>query len=243
MQKIISTKERFVLVLILLFSIVFAVSTLLNLGLSYHISRLLIIAMFFVLYLFSDKTENFFLGLFLLAMAISETAYCIHFFYKHTLLFYIGSIANTIAYVCLFNHVIIDVKLSILFKKYVPHVIGALVVGIFGFVILNDMLGYHENTFKDFLYLMDLSYNLFIVLVFVFSFLNYIYKGNKKALILFIACLCIVVSEFLWIFSLFSSNRTIFNISIMLIKLIGFYCVYNYLMIKPANPNLNDINI
>jgi hypothetical protein len=242
MEKITCTKERLVLALILLFSVVFAISTLLNLGMSYHISRLLIITMFFVLYLLSNKTENFFLGLFLLAIALSEAAYFIHFFYKNVMLFYIGSIANTIAYICLFNHVIVDVKFSVLFKKHILHLIISIAIGVYGFVILNDMLSYHDNTFKDFLYVMDLSYNLFIVLVFIFSFLNYVYKGNRKALMLFIACLCIVVSEFLWVFSLFSSERTLFNITIMLLKLTGFYCIYNYLMFKSEKPNLNEIN-
>ena len=243
MQKIIFTRERFVLSLILLSSVVFAVSTLLSFNLSYHISRLLIIAMFFVLYLFSNKTENFFFGLFLLATAISETAYFIHFFYKKTFLFYIGSIVNTIAYICLFNHVIVNLKLSVLFRKYVLHLIVSLAIGIYGFMLLNSMMGHHDNTFKDFLYVMDLSYNLFITLVFVFSFINYVYKGNKKTLILFVACLCIVASEFLWIFSLFSSDRASYNIAIMIIKLLGFYCIYNYLMFKVEKSNLNEINI
>ncbi len=243
MEKVLSTKERFVLVLILLFSIVFALSTLLNFGMSYYVSKLLIIAMFFVLYLFSNKAENFFLGLFLLAITISETSYFINFFYKNTILFHTGSITNTIAYICLFNHVIVDLKLSVLLKKYMLHLIASIAVGVYGFVLLNDMLGYHNNAFKDFIYLMDLSYNIFIVLVFIFSFLNYVYKGNKKALVLFLACLCIVVSEFLWVFSLFSSERTLFNITIMLIKLTGFYCVYNYLMFKSEKNNLNEIDI
>ncbi len=218
-------KEKRLLVLsLLIFTnvLVCIVGSLVDANLTVRISKTLIVVFTFVVYLLFREKETLFLGIFLFSLTLSELLLHYYYFFKHDISIILLNILSVITYVSLFNHLIANVKISVLFKKYLWHSLIALFIGIFAFLKLNELLNYHNKMFNDLSFVVDLSYNIFIVLILIFSFLHYLYYKNKKALFLFLGAFGIALSNFIevvsyyaqeFVFHLFVFNTILFSIT------------------------------
>ena len=73
---------------------------------------------------------------------------------------------------------------------------------------------------------LEFLYNLVILILLNVSFINYLYRENKKASLLFIGTLCVVFSELIQYAIYYPSDIIIFNVICFLLILVGFLCFY-----------------
>jgi len=160
----------------------------------HNIARVIGIVLILILFLYNKNQGQLFFGLFLLFLSIAEITF-LFYYIDSNVVYYIGTVSYIISYMCLFNHCITDMSSKQLFKKFVFHIIVLMCLGIYLFYELYKMMNYHNIELPTPYYILELSYNLFVVFVLIFSFLHYIYHMSKKALIFFIACLALTCSE------------------------------------------------
>ncbi|MHA7945024.1 hypothetical protein ACJOV8_018275 [Formosa sp. 3Alg 14/1] len=74
--------------------------------------------------------------------------------------------------------------------------------------------------------LLEFVYNLVVLVLLNVSFINYLYKENKRSMLLFIGSLCVVFSEVIQYAIFFPSDVIILNVICFLLILVGFLCFY-----------------
>ncbi|MFB9054285.1 hypothetical protein ACFFVB_14450 [Formosa undariae] len=74
--------------------------------------------------------------------------------------------------------------------------------------------------------ILEFSYNLVILILLNVSFINYLYRENKRASLLFIGTLCVVFSEVIQYAIYYPSEVVELNIICYLLILAGFLCFY-----------------
>lgn len=219
---------NYVKYLIAFFTSVYIISFFIDDQLIHDGSRAIVVVLVLIKFLFHKKQGQLFFGLFLAFFSIAEITLLFDFIYNN-FSYYVGNISYILSYMCLFNHSIIEMNLKRLFKKFIFHIIVLLGLGSYLFYALYNMINYHNIKLPTINYIIEFSYNLFIILVLLFSFLHYIYHMTKKSLVFFIACFALVFSELIQVSYLFIEEVRILNTFNSLIFVFGFYFVYKYI--------------
>ncbi|MFB9054284.1 hypothetical protein ACFFVB_14445 [Formosa undariae] len=74
--------------------------------------------------------------------------------------------------------------------------------------------------------LLEFVYNLVVLILLNVSFINYLYRENKRAMLLFVGSLCVVFSEVIQYAIFYPSDVVILNVICFLLILVGFLCFY-----------------
>jgi len=73
---------------------------------------------------------------------------------------------------------------------------------------------------------LELLYNIFILSLLTVSLLNYFYRDDKKAMILFLGSLCISFSEVIQIAYYYIVDRQLLNVTYSMLLILAFYLFY-----------------
>lgn len=207
MYALLKDKKLFILSLLILIAVIVCIiGSFTNAFLTVRISKTLIVIFTFVLYLVYREKGTLFLGIFLCSMSLSELLLQYYYFFKDANSILMLNVLTVVTYMSLFNHLIANIKISVLFTKYLWQSLLAFVIGVFAFVKLNELLNFHNMMFNDVSFVVDISYNIFIILILIFSFLFYIYYRNKKALFLFLGSFGIALSNFIEVVSYYTKE-------------------------------------
>lgn len=145
-----------------------------------------------VLYFVHIKKPKMYFSAFLVLFSISELLTFIRPYLPVNFEYYLGNALYLMAYLCFVLGLLNRVNF-----KYVAKQFKFTLLILFGlncymlyvlFTIVNLDLS-AESIFLEFVY------NAIILFVLTFSFLNYLYRDNKKALLLFVGATCLVFSE------------------------------------------------
>ncbi|MFB9057892.1 hypothetical protein ACFFU9_14190 [Mariniflexile ostreae] len=91
-------------------------------------------------------------------------------------------------------------------------------------IIINPYIVDSEEYVPE--YFVELIYNIVMLLVLSLSLINYFYMDNKKALLLFIASLCIVFSEVFNIAYLYVTETNMLNSISSALAILAFFFYY-----------------
>lgn len=229
MFKSIVIKQKIILILLLFAAVLFTVGALMHLAVLTRISRTVIILLTFILYILHRKPGELFFGIFLLFILFSEAIIYYYLFSKVSSNNKLLDIVYLLSYLAFFNHVALSIKIKSILKKYPYHIVVSLIVGVFAFVKLNNLLSYHYTSGIA-SSILDFSFNLFVILSLLFSFFYYLSNKSKRALMLFFASFCIVLLEYLKVASYYLKGYESIRILRISFFLIGFYFLYSYIV-------------
>ncbi|NIK92195.1 hypothetical protein GZ212_08525 [Mangrovimonas sp. CR14] len=174
---------------------------------------------FLVLYTISELTGAF---EFLIA---SDVIYDVYY--------YVGNLLYFAAYSLLLYDIYRGINLKEVFRTYKAHLIVLSLLNVYIIYTLINIafpMSSLVDAPKSNLYKLVLEFglNLVVLLLLTFSLIGYLYKDNKKALLLFFGSLSIVFSEVIIIAYYYISEKNVLNIASTILFTMAFLFYYKY---------------
>lgn len=194
-------------------------------------SKALIAPLFTVLYFINVQERSRYFMLFLLIFSFSELSVFVEYSaifgrLKRNLVYVIGNSLYIIAYCFLIAEVFKTINVRNVLKNYSIHIIILLVLSIYIayvlFTIVNPKFAYIE----EYLIIIELVYNIVMLLLLIVSLISYFYNDNKKTLFLFLGSICIVFSEVIQIAYFYITDHDVLNIVQTLLFVTAFTFLY-----------------
>jgi len=219
--------------LIILLTIAFLSFQVLDLDVATEIVRFPIIPLLTYLYVLKyNDTKSFFFW-FLCFYAIGEVLAGIGILYYVTemtfidyLQFYGGNLCFILSYLSLFLEINKNISLINIIKRFPIHLIILLALDIYSVVLVSDISlnsGYLTTTLD---FVMEVIYNVVIMLLLTMALINYISRDSKKAMNLLIGSLCIVFSEVIQVAYFYVSERIILGVIYSVLLVLAFTLFY-----------------
>lgn len=195
------------------------------------ISRSFIVPLFAILYFFNVKNRSRFFMVFLVAYSISDLMELIAGNLPLNWDYYIGNSLYIIAYIAIACEIISSMDLKQIFKHFKVHMVILLFLNIYANIVLikiaMDSFG-GDSAISGAQILMETMYNIATLVILSVALINYFYRDDKKAYLLFLGSLCIVVSEviqiaYYYIPEVEDDNILSISYSILLIVAFLFY--------------------
>lgn len=149
-----------------------------------------IITMYYVAFI---KKKTLLFTLFLVFYSLSELILFFIDFMPYSYFYYIGNLLVVFAYAFLLKEICKTVCVIHVFKNFMIHIIVLIGLNFYIAYILQQVVNPYLEDLSE--YIVEMSYNIIMLLLLSLSLLNYLNKENKKALFLFLGALCIVFSE------------------------------------------------
>jgi hypothetical protein len=104
---------------------------------------------------------------------------------------------SIVAYIFLVLYIIKSLNARLVFKRFLLDFIVLLILDVYMIYMLVKLIKPldFETNYVDVVHLIELLYNLVLILVFSLAFLSYVQNTTKKHLLLFAACVLIAFSE------------------------------------------------
>ncbi|MDU8887315.1 hypothetical protein RXV94_14180 [Yeosuana sp. MJ-SS3] len=188
------------------------------------ITRSLIIPAFTVLYFQSVKRKTFYFSMFLVLYSISELTSLISEYIPYEVDYFMGNGLYIAAYVFLILEVLKSLNFNYVLNNYSIHliVLGALNIYIV-YVLLKIVYPFVSFSFE---FLVELMYNIVMLILLSVSLLNYFYRDNRKSLLMFVGSLCLVFSEVILVAYLYISDKNLLIFSSSILSILAFYFFY-----------------
>lgn len=226
---------------IVLLFVAFAVCEFNQLYMCSEISKGLIVPVFTILYFVSVPKKSIYFTWFLILFAISEllvfSELCFDFdsmtdaeLLKFDDVYYVfGNSLYIIAYGLLFYDVyrILDVRKIL--KNFTIHLLVLTILNIYIiYVLLTIVKADYDEAFqlRTFEFVIELVYNIVMLMLLTASLISYFYNDNKKSLLLFFGSICIVFSEVIQVAYFYISDKELLNISQALLFVLAFCFFY-----------------
>ncbi len=198
--------------------------------------RALIVPLFALLYFINVKRRSFHFSWFLILYSISELLVFNEIFFDYDTMteaeliryddiyYTVGNLLYIVAYVFLLIDVLKTIDIKMVLKNYRIHlvVLSALNIYII-YVLLTIVNPYVEGSY---LFVIELVYNIVMLLVLTSCLISYFYNDNKKSLLLFFGSICIVFSEVIQVAYFYISDRDLLNLMQTLLLVLAFSFFY-----------------
>jgi len=186
-------------------------------------SRALIVPIITLIYLISKKYKSLYFVIFLVAFSISDLLTLFSYSLPHDFEYYLGNLLYIIAYLSLTYEIVVSLSIKYILKYFKMHVAVLLGLNIYANYVLLKILNEYVSGIELSL---ELLYNIFILSLLTVSLLNYFYRDDKKAMILFLGSLCISFSEVIQIAYYYISDRELLNVTYSILLILAFYFFY-----------------
>ena len=192
-----------------------------------EVCRSLIVPFITLLYFVKNKNKSTYFTLFLIGFSISDLIYLFSFYLPLDLQYYLGNALYIMAYLALTYEIFLSINIKYIFKYFKTHLLVLLILNIYANYVLLDIV--HEHDYISGVELsFEVIYNVSTSLLLSVSLLNYFYRDDKKAFVIFLGTLCVVVSEviqiaYYYIPEVEDDNMLGFTYSFLLILAFYFY--------------------
>jgi len=146
-----------------------------------------------------------------------------------------GNIANSytisnallvIGYIFLTIHIISDLNLRQLVKRFFLNIVVLIGVGIYLFLELNYMVFLEGNHLANYI---NISYNLVIITLLGLALLNYLYHDSLITLKLLIACALLIFSEFVQTTYFFIGSQKLLSNAYTILLSLSYFSFFIYI--------------
>ncbi|MEJ2113167.1 MAG: hypothetical protein P8X62_05555 [Flavobacteriaceae bacterium] len=188
------------------------------------ITRSFIVPVFTLLYFQNAKRKSFYFSMFLILYSISELTSLISEYIPYQVDYFMGNGLYIAAYVFLILEVLKSLNFNYVLNNYSIHliVLGALNIYIV-YVLLKIVYPIVSFSFE---FLVELLYNIVMLILLSVSLLNYFYRDDRKSLLMFIGSLCLVFSEVILVAYLYISDKNLLIFSSSILSIMAFYFFY-----------------
>ncbi|WP_250432652.1 hypothetical protein [Hanstruepera flava] len=229
-------KSNILIGCIVLLFVAFAVFEFNQLYTCSELSKALIVPVFTLLYFVSVPRKSLFFTWFLILFSISELlAFSELWFDFETMtdaellkfddMYYlVGNSLYIIAYALLVYDVSRTLDFGKIFKNFAIHLLVLTILNIYIVYVLLTIVNPYVS--GSFLFVIELVYNIIMLLLLTLSLIGYFYNDNKKSLLLFFGSICIVFSEVIQVAYFYISDKDLLNISQTLLFVLAFCFFY-----------------
>lgn len=219
-------KSKYIVSLIMLCCMIFMLSHVNGYRWLAVTARALVVPLFTILYFLNNKSRSPYFIIFLIAYSISDLISVVGYNMYFEWEYYIGNSLYIVAYLAFSYEILTSISIKHILSYFKSHVI---VLALFNLYLNYVLIRYEAEYFSSTEYIMELLYNISTLILVSVSLLNYFYRDDKKALILFLGSLSIAVSEVIQIayyYLLDNTESNILNVSYSLFLILGFYFYY-----------------
>jgi hypothetical protein len=221
-------KSNFLMGLIVLLFIVFAIFEFNQEYFYSDISKSLIVPVFTILYFVSVPKKSIYFTWFLVLFSISELGMFLEHFIETDEMFdvyyLIGNCFYIVAYCLLWYDVFRTLDMKKIFKDFAIHLLVLTILNIYIIYVLLTIVNPYVS--GSFLFVVELIYNIVMLLLLTTSLMGYFYNDNKKSLLLFFGSICIVFSEVIQVAYFYISDKELLNLSQTLLLVLAFCFFY-----------------
>lgn len=170
------------------------------------------------------KNKTLFFCLFLISYALSELMFFAVSHIPYLYYYFIGNILSMLSYVFLLLEVCKYVCALRVLKNFKIHTVVLIGLSIYIAYVLQQAINpYLEMTAE---YLVEITYNIIMLLLLSLTLLNYFNKDDKKSLFFFFGALLIVFSEVINVAYLYVAHQNLFNFLSVSLFVLAFYFLY-----------------
>ncbi len=219
-------KPKFLVSLIMLCVMIFIISHINGNEWLANTSRALIVPLFTVLYFVNSKKLSHYFMIFLICYSISDLISIYGFNKRWEGEYYIGNCLYIVAYLAFSYEILLSISKDHILKYFKAHLVVLGIVNVYANIVL---IKFQSDYVSSLDYILELFYNISTIVLVSVSLLNYFYRDDKKALILFLGSLSIAVSEVIQIayyYLMDASDSNVLNVSYSLFLILGFYFYY-----------------
>ncbi|TYB79657.1 hypothetical protein [Bizionia myxarmorum] len=196
-----------------------------------NMSKALIAPLFTVLYFINVQERSRYFMLFLLVFSFSELSVFVEYSavfgkLKRNLVYVIGNSLYIVAYCFLIAEVFKTINVRNVLKNYFIHIIVLMVLSIYISYVLLTIVNPRFTYTEESLIIIELVYNIVMLLLLMVSIISYFYNDNKKTLFLFLGSICIVFSEVIQIAYFYVTDQDVLNIVQTLLFVMAFTFFY-----------------
>ncbi len=175
-------------------------------------------------YFVTVKPKTLFFLLFLVCYSLSELAFYIIDFIPYLYYYFIGNTLSMLSYAFLLVEACKSVCGIHVIKNFKIHIVVLMGLNTYIAYILQEAVNPFLEMTNE--YLIEITYNIVMLLLLSVSLLNYFYKEHKKSLFLFLGALCIVFSEVINVAYLYVAHQNILNFISVSLFVLAFYFLY-----------------
>ncbi|MFD2552130.1 hypothetical protein ACFSQP_09915 [Bizionia sediminis] len=197
------------------------------------LSKALIAPLFALMYFINVEKKTRYFSLFLIAFSAAELFVFVEYFSLKApqinldAVYVIGNLFYMLSYVFL----IIEVSKTINFRKalknYIVHILILMALNIYIVYVLLTIVFPSFPKGAELFIMVELVYNIIMLLLLSISLISYFYNDNKKTLFLFFGSICIVFSEVIQIaYYYVAEEQGVLNIVQTLLFLMAFCFFY-----------------
>ncbi|MFD1614265.1 hypothetical protein [Gelatiniphilus marinus] len=193
-----------------------------------------------VLYYQSVTPKTLFFCLFLISYSLSELIFFVVDYVPYLYFYFTGNILSLLSYAFLIVEVCKLLCAMHVLKNFKIHIVVLIGLNTYIAFILQEAIGpYLDLTLEC---LVEITYNVVMLLLLSVALLGYIYKDDKKSLFFFFGALCIVFGEVINVAYLYVSHQNLFNFLSVSLFVLAFYFLYQQAKLKPIETKDDDIS-
>ena len=193
--------------------------------------RLAILPLVTVYYSLSSNKRTSFFFYFLLLYSIGEIITVLYYFIPLTLLidnilYFLGNSLYIIAYGFLIFEILRSMNFSKIFSRFAVHLIILFALDVYCIALVSDVTiksGVLENIYEN---ILEVVYNMTIMLLLTAALINYLYRDSKKSMNLLVGALCIVFSEVIQVAYFYVSEIPMLSVVYSLLLVMAFLFFY-----------------
>jgi hypothetical protein len=195
------------------------------------IVRGLILPLLTILYCVTGKSKSNYFFYFLLFYSLAEFTSVFSYFAYYSVvvdnfLYYGGNLCYITAYVFLILEVLKSIKLKSVISKFPAHIIILLVLDIYSVYLVSEIAVKSDYLSNMTEYIIEIVYNIVVMLLLTVTLINYISRDSKKAMNLLLGALCIVFSEIMQVAYFYVSDKNILNVTYSVLLIFAFCFFY-----------------
>ncbi|TYA57258.1 hypothetical protein [Formosa maritima] len=198
------------------------------------ISKSFIVPLFTLLYFINEKNKSPFFTWFLLLFSISELMVFAEFYIQtdraFDLYYMIGNLLYIFAYILLLIEVCNSLNFKLVLKNYKAHLVVLTLLNVYMVYVLITIV--NPFMFNSFMIVIELTYNIVMLLLLTFSLIAYFYNDDKKSLALFLGSLSIVFSEVIQIAYFYITDKELLNFISTILFVLAFCFFYYHSRVK-----------
>lgn len=183
-----------------------------------------------VFYFLKIRRKTLFFSLFLVLFSASELLTLVEIYLPYLINYYLGNALYILAYSCLIIEISKSISLKNILRNYKIHLLVLTVLNVYIVYVLQTIVNPYVDKTNE--YYVELLYNVVMLSLLSVSLLNYFHKDNVKSLYLFLAALCIVFGEVIWVAYTYISARDLLKVVSTTLYVLSFYFFFKQSKLK-----------
>lgn len=179
-----------------------------------------------------DKRSLYFI-LFLVLHSISDIMIIFSHKLDYDVDYFLGNTLYILSYIALSIEIGRNLSLGYIFKHYLFSIIVLFFLNSYiAYVLLQIVKPYLALGAE---YVVEMMYNISMLMILSLSLLNYFYKDSRKAFYILIGTICIVFAEVINVTYLYAWHQNLLYFFTISLGLVGFYFLYEQAKLKYKN--------